>query len=128
MVKLHNLRTKIRDFVLPKISYEIGKREKIAARISPENHYTITIQEKGPYDTELTCLTVDKEDELIESVFYTGKTPEEGEILRLDVFIPGITCGMNYGIHNLPVRKVKKVSRNLDEVIVDSKDINWKNI
>jgi len=128
MVNLHNLRTKIRDFVLPKISYEIGKREKIAARISPENHYTITIQEKGSYDTELTCLTVKEGNELIEGVFYTGKTPEKGNILKLGVFIPGITSGMNYGEHDLPVRAVKKISRNLDEVIVDSKDIDWKNM
>jgi len=35
---------------------------------------------------------------------------------------------MNYGEHYLPVRAVKKISRNLDEVIVDSKDVNWKNM
>lgn len=124
---MYNLRIKIRNFILPKISYKIGKKEKIAARISPENHYTITIQEKGSYNTELTCLTVEKEDKLIEGVFYTGKTPEKGALLRLGVFIPGITSGMNYGEHNLPVRAVKEISKNLDEVVVDSTDVNWKN-
>ena len=84
------------------------------------------MQEKGSYETELVCLTVDENDKLISGCFYTGEAPKKGKILRLDVFIPGITCGMNYGVHNLPVREVKKISKNLTEVIVDSEDVNWK--
>jgi hypothetical protein len=125
-LKLYNLKSKIRDFILPEVSYEIGIREKIAARISPEPHYTITIQENGSYKTELVCQTIDEKDELIPGCFYQGNAPKKGEILRLDVFIPGITSGMNYGIHPLPVKEVKEISKNLKEVIVDAKDINWK--
>ncbi len=122
---LYNLRSKIRNFILPEVSHDIGIREKIAAIISPENHYTITIQEKGNYKTELVCLTIDEKDKLIPGVFYQGNAPKKGEILRLDVFIPGITSGMNYGIHSLPVKEVKEISKNLKEVIVDSEDIKW---
>ncbi len=125
-LKVYNLRSKIRDFILPEISHEIKTREKIAARISPKPHYTITMQEKGSYETELVCLTVNEDNKLISGCFYTGEAPKKGQILRLDVFIPGITSGMNYGIHNLPVREVKRMSKNLMEVIVDSEDVNWK--
>ena len=122
---LYKLKSKIRDFILPEVSHKIGIREKIAASISPENYYTITIQEEGNYETELVCRTIDEKDKLIPGCFYKGNAPKKGEILRLDVFIPGITSGMNYGIHPLPVKGVREISKNLKEVIVDSKDINW---
>ncbi|MFH1503476.1 MAG: hypothetical protein ABIE36_02365 [Candidatus Diapherotrites archaeon] len=125
MINQYNLRTKMKNLILPEVSHKIGKREKIAAIISPEPHYTITMQENGSYDTELTCLKVNEKGELIPGCFYQGKTPKEGEILKLNVFIPGITSGMNYGNHLLPVKKVKKMSKNLDEVIVDSENVNW---
>ena len=125
MANLYDLRIKIRDFILPEVSHKIGKREKMAARISPEHHYTITIQENESYETELVCLTVDEKDELISGRFYQGETPKKGDILRLDVFIPGITSAVCYGIHNLPVRKIKKISKNLDEVLVEANDVNW---
>jgi hypothetical protein len=125
MKNSYNLKIKIRDFVLPKVSYKIGFREKIAALVSPEPTYTITMRDGGD-PTKLSCLTVDEKDELISSHFYKGNTPKKGQILRLDVFLPGIATGMVYGVHNLPVREVKRISRNLSEVIVDAEDVDWE--
>ena len=46
MINLYNLRTKIRDFILPETSYKIVRREKIVAMISPEPHYIIISKKK----------------------------------------------------------------------------------
>ncbi len=41
---------------------------------------------------------------------------------------PGIATGMNYGVHNLPFKEIRKISKNLDEVLVSQEDIDWENI
>jgi hypothetical protein len=113
----YELRKYISSIILPKNSFAIGRREQFAAAISPETHYTISLYAEGSKDPEMAYFAFDESGKELNGVFFKGKCPQKGDHIKLDMFIPGITSGMNYGLFNMPVREVKRRGMLLEAII-----------
>ena len=116
-MSLAKLRESISKVILPTCSYEISWREQLATLISPKKHYTISLYTDNSKDPELKYLTFDENNKPVHAVFFEGNVPQEGEKVKMDIFIPGGACYVPYGIFEMPIRKVRKKGQLLEAII-----------
>jgi len=100
----------------------VSLKDKIAALISPLDHYVINVQSGGSNQKAIDCLRVDEYNVPYMNILFSDEVPKKGDMIKLDLFEPGVATVVNYGVHELPVRDVRSRICML-EVVVDMDDV-----